>query len=156
MKNNGNTKKKATEKNISRRNNKDHFKKMIKLSNKRKINSLIKNSTSCEEFKGNISKILKYESFPLISDDKKIEEWVKESEKLYSYNKIEEEIKKKLDTLNKLQNDINSMENDCVCNEFTQVITKKYQEDSLSDHDINRITNLYNSLIDELCHLDNF
>jgi hypothetical protein len=151
---NGNAKKKSTEKNISRRNNKDHFKKLIKLSNKRKINRLLKNSTSCEEFKGNISKILKYESFPLISDENKIEEWVLESEKLYAYNKIEEEIKKKLDTLNKLQNDINSMENNCICKELTHVITQKYQQNTLSDTDINRITNLYNSLVDEICHLD--
>jgi uncharacterized protein YoxC len=151
-----NAKKKAIERNITRKNNKQHFMKLIRLSNKRKINGLLKNSSSCKEFKESISKILKHESFPLNSDENKIEEWLKESEKIYTYNKIEEDIKRKLDTLNKLQEDVNSMENNCICKELTQVITEKYKQDTLSETDINKITNLYNSLIDEICHLDSF
>ena len=153
---NGSTKKKTVEKNSSRKSHKEHFIKLIKLSHKRNINSLLKNSLSKEDFKGKISKILQNESYTQYTYDKKIQEWILESEKLFSLNILEDQIIEKVDTLNKLEKDINSMNDMCLCNELTQAITEKFQKDTLSHSDINKVINMYNTLIDEISHLDSF
>ena len=134
---------------------KENYLKMIKFSNKRQINKLLNQCTSSDEFKENMINIINNISK---TTDKEKEESFENSliwEKLFNLNKIEIKIKDKLSTITKLENEIKLLKDPCDCKELLDIITNKFEKDSISNIDIDRVINTYNDMINELYHFEN-
>lgn len=139
--------------NFARKQLQQNFNKMIKLSNKRVVESLLKDSSSQSDFNLRLVRTLTAHSLvPLKEDEVKL---CKENfDKLYSLHKMEERAKEKLLKIEKIEEELKSAEERCECSKIMTLFCEKFENNSLTNTDVSRVVNVYNEMIHDLAKLN--